>query len=238
MAVPLNVSSMEEVPEIMREFVTEDNGVFNHDADRAFAALKAERANSKAARNELAPFKALGKTVEELQALINSATDDEGSFQKLTAAEQQNRSLEKQLKTLQTQFAALQEEAANSKKAAADAKLRKIAGEMIDNLPDEIDKDRARAWLLGSKTANGVEISGAYKNAFALDEDGDLQEVSGISAADWLKETAAALGFKKTSTPGKANPGNADLNNRNADYDAAKQNRNVIDMIRNAPEKK
>ena len=237
MAVPLNVSSMEEVPEIMREFVTEDNGVFSHDADRAFAALKTERANSRAARNELAPFKALGKTVEELQALINSATD-EGSYQKLTAAEQQNRSLEKQLKTLQTQFAALQEEAANSKKAATDAKLRKIAGEMIDSLPDEIDKDRARAWLLGSKTANGVEISGAYKNAFALDEDGDLQEVSGVSAADWLKETAEALGFKKTSTPGKANPGNADLNNRNAAFEAAKSAGNLKAMLANAPAKK
>lgn len=237
MAVPLNVTSIEELPESMREFVTEADGGFHYDADSAFAALKQERVNSKTARNSLAPFKALGKTAEELQALIEAATSSDDGHQKLTAAEQQNRSLEKQLKALQQQFATLQEEAEKNKKAATDAKLRKIAGDLVDNLPDEIDKDRARAWLLGSKTSTGVEITGAYKN-FALDDDGDLCDVSGISAEEWLKETAAALGFKKGSVSGGANPGNGLLTNtKAAAFDAAKSAGDLKAMLANAPAK-
>lgn len=43
MGVNINVKSIEEVPEVMREFVSESDGAFVYDADKAFKALVEER---------------------------------------------------------------------------------------------------------------------------------------------------------------------------------------------------
>jgi hypothetical protein len=50
MGVAINVKSLEEVPEIMREFVTEADGGFDYDFDKAFKALKEEREGRRADR--------------------------------------------------------------------------------------------------------------------------------------------------------------------------------------------
>ena len=54
MGVAIDVKSLEEVPEIMREFVTEADGGFDYDFDKAFKALKEEREGRRADRKELA----------------------------------------------------------------------------------------------------------------------------------------------------------------------------------------
>ena len=64
MAIQVNVGGINEVPEIMREFVTENNGVFSYDEEKAFQALKNERESAKNARNERAEEDAIGKYVE------------------------------------------------------------------------------------------------------------------------------------------------------------------------------
>ena len=71
MAIQISVKSIEEVPEEMREFVTEQDGVFSYDNDRAFKALKDEREISKTAKSALAPFKALNMTPEQLEEGAN-----------------------------------------------------------------------------------------------------------------------------------------------------------------------
>ena len=57
MAIQVNVGGINDVPEIMREFVTENNGVFTYDEEKAFQALKTERESAKNARNELSEKK-------------------------------------------------------------------------------------------------------------------------------------------------------------------------------------
>ncbi|MBQ8754589.1 MAG: hypothetical protein IJZ19_06115 [Lentisphaeria bacterium] len=70
MGVAINVKSLEEVPEIMREFVTEADGGFDYDFDKAFKALKEEREGRRADRKELAGFKGLNVTPETIKAFI------------------------------------------------------------------------------------------------------------------------------------------------------------------------
>ena len=47
MGVAINVKSQEEVPEIMRKFVTESDGGFDYDFNKTFKALKEEQYNNK-----------------------------------------------------------------------------------------------------------------------------------------------------------------------------------------------
>ena len=51
MGVGLNVKSLDEVPEIMREFVTKADGGFDYDEARSFKALKEEREGGKYPRS-------------------------------------------------------------------------------------------------------------------------------------------------------------------------------------------
>ena len=101
MGVSVNVKSLDEVPEIMREFVTEADGGFDCDAERAFKALKEEREGRRADRRELASFNGLniapdviqafldlGRSPEEIASIIeNASTDPDENTAKLTAAE-------------------------------------------------------------------------------------------------------------------------------------------------------
>ena len=57
MAIQVNVGGINDVPEIMREFVTENNCVFTYDEEKAFQALKNECESAKNARNELSAKK-------------------------------------------------------------------------------------------------------------------------------------------------------------------------------------
>ena len=66
MGVNINIRSIEEVPEVMREFVSESDGAFVYDADKAFKALVEERNGRRADRKELAAFKAIGLSPDEL----------------------------------------------------------------------------------------------------------------------------------------------------------------------------
>ncbi|MBR2317268.1 MAG: hypothetical protein IKA37_04780, partial [Spirochaetales bacterium] len=68
MAIQVNVGGINDVPEIIRKFVTENNGVFSFDDEKAFQVLKNERESAKNARNELSPRKALGLTTEQVKA--------------------------------------------------------------------------------------------------------------------------------------------------------------------------
>ena len=254
MSVTVQASNFEEIPEIMRNFVTETDGGFVYDEEKALNAIVKEREISKTLKNELKAFKALnvtadelgkfislGKTPEELSALLEASTTDAGETQaKLTESERQNLEMAKNLKALQKKLDAMEAESAANKAAAEAAALRKAVEDAIGQLPIDIDKDKVRLYLMGGKTGDGVEIPGIYSSVFKRDALGDLEEIGGLAAVDYIAKLSKAQGFVKTSTPGNVKPGNATLNNSggvSAAYAAAKESRDVGAMIRNAPAK-
>ena len=252
MGVAINVKSLEEVPEIMREFVTEADGGFVYDQDKAFKALKEEREGRRTDRKELASFKGLnvtpenikaflelGKTPEEISALIEAAAnaDPDADAAKLSAAEKARLTAEKDLRSLRTEFDKLKARIEESDRKAADADLRDKCERIIGQLPDSIDRDKARLWLLGGATAEGLEVKGTYRN-FTRNAIGDIEDINGLSPVDYVTAMANALGYKKSSTPGNAAPGNATMTGGSAGsaaYAAAKESGNYEGMALNCP---
>lgn len=249
MGVAINVKSLEEVPEIMREFVTEADGGFAYDAEKAFKALKEEREGRRTDRKELASFKGLnvtpetikafaelGKTPEEIAALLavsnTSATD---SASRYSESEKARLLAEKELKTLRGDFDKLKARIEEADRKAADADLRDKCEKIIGQLPDSIDRDKARLWLLGGATAEGLEVKGTYRN-FTRNAIGDIEDINGVSPLDYVTAMSNALGYKKASTPGNANPGNATMTgNGSAAYAAAKEKGDYAGMALNCP---
>lgn len=77
-AIPMTVDSIDAVPEAQRGLYKEANGKFVLDVDGyedpvgLKSALQAERQNAKTATQQAAAWKALGKTPEEIQALVDA----------------------------------------------------------------------------------------------------------------------------------------------------------------------
>lgn len=242
--------SEEAVPEIMKEFVRENDGVFTYDHERAFKALKEEREGRRNDRKELAAFKALnvsadelarftglGKSVEELAELIaNAANAPAGvDLEKLTESEKARLTAEKNYNALKKDFDTLKSRLDEADRIAADNNLRKKVSELIDQLPDDIDREQARVYLLGGKTSDGLPVEGIYRNTYKTNAIGDIEDLSEKSPLDYTAAILRTLKMLKPSTPGIAKPGNATLQvAENTELQAAKQNHNVQGLIRNA----
>lgn len=251
MGVAINVKSLDEVPEIMREFVTEADGGFEYDSDKAFKALKEEREGRRTDRKELASYKGLnvtpeaikafldlGKTPEEITALLAAATADPNmSAAKFTEVEKARLIAEREFKTLKSEFDKMKARIEEADRKAADADLRDKCEKILGQLPDSIDRDKTRLWLLGGSAGEGLEVKGTYQN-FKCNAIGDIEDVGNLSPVDYVTAMANALGYKKSSTPGNASPGNATMTGNpsgSAAYAAAKQSGNYEAMALNCP---
>lgn len=233
MAIQVNVKNLDEVPDYMREFVTENDGVFNYDSDRAFAALKAERDISKTAKSELAPFKALniapdaikafmdlGKTAPELAEIIAKANAPVPKPNVKTTTEYLE--LEQRFKNLEAMQAEWEATKAENLKNKRNGLVRKLISEM----PDEYDKE-----LFGSF------VESSLLDKFALDDTKEaLSPVEDKLPAEFLKTFADKYHFKKASTPGNAAPGNAPISATGTAFTAAQAKGDISGMIANAPE--
>lgn len=232
MAITVNVKSMEEVPDYMREFVTENDGVFSYDSDRAFAALKAERDISKTAKSELAPFKALnispdqikafqdiGKTPSELAELIAKANAPAPKVNVKNSTEYLELEQRfKKLEEMQTEWEATKAENLKNKRNGLVRKL-------ISELPEEYDKELFAGF-----------VESSMLDRFSLNDTQDgLSPVDNQLPAEFLKSFADKYHFKKESTPGKAVPGNAPISQTGAAFAAAKSKGDVMEMLKNAP---
>jgi hypothetical protein len=94
-------------------------------------------------------------------------------------------------------------------------------------MPEEFDKERFE------KLAEEVLFG-----RFDLNDAGDaLNAIGDKLPADYLSDFANAHGFKKISTPGGANPGNANIGNSGkfAAFEAAKKAGDIDAAINNAP---
>ena len=240
------------IPEIMAEFVTESDGANVYDYERAFKALKEEREGRRADRKELASFKGIGKTVEELAALValgksadeisaimEAAANGSADMAKLSEAEKARLIAEKELKNLRSELETIKNRQAEADRLAADANLRKLVGELIDQLPPEQDKEKHRMYWLGGKTSDGLAVNGVYQNLFKVNAIGDLEDIGDKSPLDHITAVGNAMNFRKVSNPGAANPGNSSLNvqgGKSAAFTTAQQARDIQGMLNNAPE--
>lgn len=239
-----------QLTEEMKEFFSVDeNGIVGYDHDNALKALREERNGRRADRKELAAYKGLNvtpeaiqayldlaKSPEELAALIEAAATTGNTAEKLTEAEKARLLAEKELRGFKTEFEKLKARVEESDRKAAEADLRAKCEGLIDQLPSEIDRDKARLWLLGGKTADGLDVKGTY-HGWKQNAIGDLEDINSVAPLDYLNAMCKALGYIKTSTPGKATPGNATMaSTGNNAFAAAKQAGDVQGMLANAPE--
>ena len=233
MAIQVNVGGINDVPEIMREFVTENNGVFTYDEEKAFQALKTERESAKNARNELSPWKALGLTADQVKAFQDLGKTPEELASIIAKAEAptpkpnvknstEYLELEQRFKKLEGMQQEWEQTKAENLKNKRNGLVRKLIGEM----PDEYDKELFSSF---------VESSMMEKFSLNDTQDG-LQPVENQLPAEFLKTFADKFHFKKANVPGKAPSGNANIpSGANAAFEAALKNKNAAGLIANAP---
>lgn len=231
MAVEIKVQKLEEVPEEMREFVTEQDGVFSYDSERAFKALKEERAISRSAKSELAAFKnlnvspetisayvKLGK-VEEITDLLEKAKNPNPQPVPDVTKSAEYLTLRKELdgyKQMKEEFEAAKAENLKNKRNS-------LVRSIIGKLPDEVDKE------LLTRFAENI------MDKFALNDAQDgLSPVGDKLAEDYLLGLAKDFHLMKNSTPGDAKPGNATMSKGSSAYETAKANGDIGGMIVNA----
>lgn len=232
MAIPLNVQSMDAIPEIMREFVTEVDGNYEFADDKAFQALKNEREISKTAKAALSPFKALNVPAEQLAAYLQlGKTPDELALLIAKA----NQPIKKTDITNSTEYLEMKKqvesllEMKNEYEAAKAENLKNKRNDLVRAgvraLPDEYDKE-----LFGGFVEEIMD-------KFSLNETGDgLNPIDGKLPGDYLADLAHTYKFIKTSTPGSAQPGNATMASTGSTaFAAAKQAGNIDAMINAAP---
>lgn len=233
MAIPLKVESLESVPEIMREFVTEVDGGFEFADDKAFQALKNEREISKNAKAALSPYKALNVPAEQLAAYVQLGKTPEEIAQLIAKANQPAAKPDVTNSTeyleMKKQVDSLLEMKTKYEKAEAENlrnKRNDLVRASVRALPDEYDKE-----LFGGFVEEIID-------KFSLNETGDgLNPIGGKLPGDYLVDLAKTYKFIKTSTPGKATPGNATMaSTGNNAFAAAKQAGDVQGMLANAPE--
>ena len=232
MAIPLKVESLESVPEIMREFVTEVDGGFEFADDKAFQALKNEREISKNTKAALSPYKALNVPAEQLAAYVQLGKTPEEIAQLIAKANQPVKKPDVTNSTeyleLKKQVDSLLEMKTKYEKAEAE-NLRNKRNDLVRAgvraLPDEYDKE-----LFGGFVEEIMD-------KFSLNEAGDgLNPIGGKLPGDYLADLAKTYKFMKTSTPGNANPGNASMASAGSTaFAAAKQAGDIDAMINAAP---
>lgn len=239
-----------QITDEMKEFFSVDeNGIVGYNHDVALKALREERTGRRADRKELAAYKGLnvtpdaiqafldlGKTPEELLAMIEAAATNGSAAEKLTEAEKARLTAEKDLRSLKSEFDKLKSKVEESDRKAAEADLRAKCEGLIDQLATDIDRDKARLWLLGGKTADGLDVKGTY-HGWKQNAIGDLEDINSVAPLNYLTAMCKALGYTKTSTAGKADPGNATMQtNGSAAFATAQKNGDVQGMLANAPE--
>lgn len=233
MAIQVNVGGINDVPEIMREFVTENNGVFSFDDEKAFQALKNEREIAKNARNELSPWKALGLTTEQVKAYqgLGKTPEELASIIAKAAApapkpnvknSTEYLELEQRFKALESMQQEWEQTKAENLKNKRNGLVRKLIGEM----PDEYDKELFAGF-----------VESSMMDRFTLNDTKDgLNPVENQLPSEFLKTFADKYHFKKASVPGNAPAGNAPMNSgANAAFEAALKNKNAGGLIANAP---
>lgn len=234
MSIALTVSSINEVDTDLQKYVTESDGKFLFDNEAFKKGLIAEREISAGLKTELAAFKALGMSADQLKAFAalgktpaELAEAIAKSANQPAAGGDENKTkileLEKKLAAM-SEFQKMYE--AERGKVRANTK-NKLVRDLVRSMADEFDKDRLE------KLAEEM-----LADKFELNDAGDaLNAVGDKLPADYLADFANAYGFKKSSTAGDAKSGNANIGGagKSAAFSAAKEAGDIDAVIANAP---
>lgn len=202
MAIKISAESLEEVPEVMREFVSESDGALVYDEERAFKALVEERNGRRGDKKELAKFKELGKTSEELAELLKSAANGNPAGSDPTKSAEYL-TLAKQLEELKNAYEPMKADYEREKAEKAKRETWDAVEKMIDKLDDKYDRELVREW---AKDSRGY---------FKLNAISELEDIDGKKPLDFIISKADKLKLLKESTPSKFGSGR--VNNPNAD---------------------
>lgn len=232
MAIPLKVESLEAIPEIMREFVSEVDGGFEFADDKAFQALKNEREISKTTKAALSPFKALNMSADQLAAFVQLGKTPDEIAQLIAKA---NQPVKKPDVTNSTEYLELKKQVDSLLEMKT--KYEKAEAENLKNKRNDL----VRAGVRALSDEYDKELFGGFveeiMDKFTLNETGDgLNPIDGKLPGDYLADLAKTYKFVKTSTPGNANPGNATMAGTGSTaFAAAKQSGDIDAMINAAP---
>lgn len=232
MSIQLTVNSINEVDTDLQKYVTESDGKFLFDNDAFKKGLIAEREVSAGLKAELSAFKGLGMSVDQIkafaalgktpaelaEAIAKAANPPAGDVDMTKYLE-----LQKRVATLEGVQQKYEEERGKVRANTRD----KLVRDLIRQMPEEFDKERFE------KLAEEVLFG-----KFDLNDAGDaLNAIGDKLPADYLSDFANAHGFKKSSTAGSANPGNANIGNsgKSAAFEAAKKAGDIDSAINNAP---
>lgn len=218
------VKSLNDLPENIRGLFTEKDGAVSLDETRVktdvdIANMKKSKDKEvsyhNAAKAELAKFKAIGKTPEEIESRIadlesrsgNSTEQTEkiASLQRdLRKALTDNSALKGELNTIKPDYENIKAE--NRQRKTGDA-----LSEFVKTLKN-VDNDRLTRSLKKDIMLGLIE----------LDESGEgLVCKDGSKLEDYAMDTAKDFGFLLSSTPGRSNPGSDHIPpaaKRNSDF--------------------
>lgn len=216
MTLKLTVDSLDSVPENVRDLYKEVDGKFRLDLDGyedpagLKSALQSEREAAKAATKQVNAWKALGKTPEEIQELLQRLETDEDA--KLIAAGKMDEVVQKRTERMQTEHTRrLQAEAEGRTKA--EAKAAKLAERALSSvLRDAAAQAGALPEALDDvvRRGNGLWI---------LNDDGDVVAMNGdqvvlgkdgkapLSPKEWAESIRDSAPYFWPATRGSGAPG-------------------------------
>lgn len=232
MSIQLTVNSIDEVDTDLQKYVTESDGKFVFDNEAFKKGLIAEREISAGLKSELSAFKGLGMSVDQIKAFADLGKTPAELADAIAKAANPPASDVDMTKYLELQKRVATLEGVQQKYEEERGKVRantrdKLVRDLIRQMPDEFDKERFES--LAEEVLFGK---------FELNEAGDaLNAVGDKLPADYLANFANAHGYKKSSTAGNANPGNANFSNtgKSAAFSAAKEAGDIDAAIANAP---
>ncbi len=206
--IKLLAKSLSEVPEIMKPFCTESEGVVTFDESKikteqdvqnVKSAKDKEVADHNATKAELSKYKAIGKTPEDLQSIADeyptlkegSKTNDEFLTEKKGRL-----AAERERDDFKSKFEKSNTEAEEYKKF----KTKAMKSDKWKEVRDVLEKD--------GKDIDKCDIFYEdIEDQLELDEIGEFKEFRGKSVLDFFKNRAEKMGWVKTNTPGASNPG-------------------------------
>jgi len=216
MTLKLTVDSLDLVPENVRDLYKEVDGKFRLDLDGyedpagLKSALDKERQAAKDASKQVSAWKALGKTPEEIQALLQHLETDEDA--KLIAAGKLDEVVKKRTERMQADYdKKLQAEADSRTKA--EGKAAKLADRTLQAvLRDAAARAGALPEALDDVVRRGI-------GTWVLNDDGDVVAMNGeevmlgkdgkkpLTTQEWAESIRESAPYFWPATRGSGAPG-------------------------------
>lgn len=203
----LGCNSLDEVPENLRGLCSADGGVVSlddtklkteADVQNALNARDHEKNDHKATREKLAPWMKLGKSAEEIQAILDeypSLKEGSKSNEDYLEEKKQHAATRRELEGLKTKYA-------DAERQVGELQSYKTSGvrtakwkEIRERLAQKYDVDKLDM------------LYEDIEDNLVLDEIGELSQYKGKSVEEYFANRAERMGWTIRNTPGDSRPG-------------------------------